>query len=158
MMPHLRRLTKNDYRDYRRTFQKVKYSIFDTNQTYTDLLSLNEFHECYQNVVLGKGDFFDVIENPNDALYFYENDSNEILGIIILYFKNKTCTIAEFAVIEQGKGNGTAMYTEIENLCRKKGVYDLELWSPFEGSSQFWSKMGFYERKPMQFYKRISKS
>ena len=94
---------------------------------------------------------------PKHAFYFYKNDEGETIGIVFLKFTGKTCTIAEFSVFEHLKGLGTKLYQAVANLCRERGIYELELWCPFNGSKEFWKKMGFYEKSDSFFYSRISK-
>ena len=74
-----------------------------------------------------------------------------------LRLKAKSAPSQNFSVFDHFKGNGAKLYKEVANLCREKGVYDIELWCPFEGAKEFWKKMGFYEKRDTHFYSRISK-
>ena len=152
---YLSTITENDYREYRKCFTKVKYSITKKGEPLSYPIGL--LHDSYMNVILGKGDFLDVVKNPQNSLFFYKDDTDETIEIVFLTFKGKICTIAEFSVFDHFNGNGTKLYKEVANLCREKGVYDIELWCPFEGAKEFWKKMGFYEKRDTHFYSRISK-
>lgn len=154
-MPYLIGITENDYREYRKNFSKVEYSFARRGEIFPVPMKL--IHEASMIGILGKGDFLDVIKDPKYALYFYKSDDSETIGITSLMFKGETCTIAEFSVFEHLNGLGTKLYEEVAKLCRKRGIYNIELWCPFEGAQEFWKKMGFYEQRDTHFYSRISK-
>lgn len=95
---YLSTITENDYREYRKCFTKVKYSITKKGEPLSYPMGL--LHDSYMNVILGKGDFLDVVKNPQNSLFFYKDDTDETIGIVFLTFKGKICTIAEFSVFD----------------------------------------------------------
>ena len=148
MANHLVRITDKDYRDYRRSYSKIVYSI---NQRGKPQLISEEMVNALSNSLLGggimgKGDFLDMMEQPEKyALYFLKNDDEQIIGVLSLLFREKSCYIGEFAVFERGKGFGTELYSLALEEMRPHKVKLIELSSPplFAGAREFWKKMGF---------------
>lgn len=154
-MPYLISITENDYREYRKNVSKIEYSFARKGEIFP--VPMKQIREATNITILKKWEFLQVMKDPKYAFYLYKNDEGETIGITFLKFTGKTCTIAEFSVFEHLKGLGTKLYEEVANLCRERGVYELVLWCPFNGSKEFWKKMGFYEKSDSFFYKRISK-
>lgn len=154
-MSYLIGITENDYREYRKNFSKVEYSFARRGEVFP--VPMKQIREVTNVTILKKWEFLEVMKDPKYAFYFYKNDEGETIGIVFLKFTGKTCTIAEFSVFEHLKGLGTKLYQAVANLCRERGIYELELWCPFNGSKEFWKKMGFYEKSDSFFYSRISK-
>lgn len=148
-------ITENDYREYRRNLSKVEYSIARRGEPCPVCMEL--VSKASRDGILRKWEFLEVIKKPKYGFYFYKNDEGETIGIVLLMFENKCCSIAEFSVFEHLKGLGTKLYEEVANLCRERNIYELTLWCPFEGAKEFWKKMGFYEKNNSTFYQRISK-
>lgn len=145
MANHLIRITDKDYREFRKNYSKIVYSMNKKGEPKT-------VHEesvgdaCGQNGIMSKGDFLDVMSQPEKyELYFLKNDNDETIGVVSLLFREKSCYIAEFAVFDRGKGLGTELYNLTLEKMRPHNVRLIELSSPppFAGSREFWKKMGF---------------
>jgi len=148
MANHLVRLTDNDYRDYRRSFSKIVYSMNQKGKPQViSEEAVNEFSNSFLGGgIIGKGDFLDMMSQPEKyALYFLKNDDEQIIGVLSLLFREKSCYIGEFAVFERGKGLGTELYALALEEMRPRNVRLIELSSPvpFAGAREFWKKMGF---------------
>lgn len=154
-MSYLIGITENDYRDYRKNLSKVEYSFARRGEILP--IPLDKIRKATNFTILTKWEFLEVMKDPKYSFYLYKNDEGKTIGLVFLKFTGKTCTIVEFSVFEHLKGLGTKLYEEVADLCRERGVYELELWCPFNGSKEFWKKMGFYEKSDSFFYKRISK-
>ena len=137
-MSYLIGITENDYREYRKNFSKVEYSFARRGEAFP--VPMKQIREVTNITILKKWEFLEVMKDPKHAFYFYKNDEGETIGIVFLKFTGKTCTIAEFSVFEHLKGLGTKLYQAVANLCRERGIYELELWCPFNGSKEFWKK------------------
>lgn len=149
-MNHLVRLTSSNYRDYRRSMNKVEYSFANKNGT-QNLLNAKIATEFSRDYILGKGEFLDMIEKPEVEMYVFRNDAEENIGIVILTFSKRSCNIHDFAVFEKGKGLGTELYEEIKKIIISKSK-EITLFCPFEGAQEFWKTMGFFQIPKKQFY------
>lgn len=157
LMAKLVPITEKDYREYRKSFSKIQYSFSRKGEFRPVPMEL--IHEASMVGILKKGDFLDIIEDPRVAMYFFKNDDGDTIGVTSLVFQNGICDIKEFAVFDEGKGLGSELYELVSDACRQRGVYEQILWCPFsfEGSQSFWEKLGFYQKKNSEFYKRIPK-
>lgn len=147
MANHLVRITKNDYRDFRRSYSRITYSFNkhgEPAQVSED--EVREFSNNFLNGIIGKGDFLDIMDEPEKyELYFFKNDVEEIIGVLTLVFSERSCYIAEFAVFERGNGLGTELYSLALEKMRPHGtrLIELSVPPPFAGSREFWKKLGF---------------
>lgn len=147
MANHLVRITDKDYRDFRRNYSKITYSFNkhgEPAQISED--EVREFSNNFLNSIIGKGDFLDIMDEPEKyELYFLKNDVEEIIGVLSLTFSEKSCFISEFAVFERDKGLGTELYSLALEKMRPHGTRLIELSAPppFAGSREFWMKLGF---------------
>lgn len=143
MSNHLVRITKNDYKDFRRAFVNVTYSMGRNDFSQKILLPKQT---PYISCVLGKGEFLDQIEKPENEFYFFKDSNEQIIGILLMIFNNRTCKISEFAVFEQNKGLGTELYNLALEIMKEKYIKLIELWCPFPGAQEFWKKLGFTKK------------
>lgn len=147
MANHLVRITDNDYRDFRRSYSKITYSMNkrgEPAQVSED--EVRDVSNNFLNGIIGKGDFLEIMAQPEKyELYFFKNDVEEIIGVLSLVFSDKSCYIAEFAVFDRGKGLGTELYTLALEKMRPHNTRLIELSAPppFAGSREFWKKLGF---------------
>ena len=97
MANHLVRITDKDYRDFRRNYSKITYSFNkhgEPAQISED--EVREFSNNFLNSIIGKGDFLDIMDEPEKyELYFLKNDVEEIIGVLSLTFSEKSCFISE---------------------------------------------------------------
>lgn len=155
-MPYLISLTKDDFREYRKEFGKVEYSF--TKKGEPPLMEAGLIKQLSMTALMNRNDYNQIMDSPRSTLYLFKSDEdNQTIGVLAVTFDKKICTISEFCVFEHFKGLGTKLFEEVCALCREKGTYEIELWCGFPGSQEFWKKLGFYERKPFIFYKRISR-
>lgn len=165
MANHLVRITDKDYREYRRSYSKITYSMNVKGEPAT--VSEDEVRKMcreFPNVdIIGKGDFLDMMNQPEKyELYFFRNDNEETIGVMSLLFREKSCFIGEFAVFERGIGLGTELYSLALEVMRPHNIRLIELSSPppFAGAREFWKKLGFtlkYQsnsvfEKPVRFH------
>ena len=141
MMYRLVRITSNDYRDYRRSYEKIEYSFFKKGEE--EPLLAQKVREMTKGAIKGKGEFLDEVEDSKRELYFFKNENDEIKGIAILVFDSNICDIYQFAVFAKGKGLGTLLYNEILKIIKEHKPYKITLFCPYEGASLFWKKQGF---------------
>ena len=141
-MNHLVRMTKDDYRDYRRTYMSVNYSYQPRGCPIKEKLP-EGVHEFYKELVFGKGEFLNMIEKSIFEFYFYKDENEKIIGYVILSFSENKCTIEHFAVLEEGKGIGTDLFQKTLEIIKAKKIKHVVLWCPFKGAQEFWKKMGF---------------
>ena len=148
MANHLVRITDKDYRDYRRSYSRIVYSINQKGKP--PVVSEETVNELSNSLlgggIMGKGDFLDMMDQPEKyALYFLKNDDEQIIGVLSLLFREKSCYIGEFAVFERGKGLGTELYalTLEEIALRNVKLIELSSPPPFAGAREFWKKKGF---------------
>ena len=89
-MYRLRRITPNDYRDFRRSYKKIEYSFFKKGEEQPGISQ--KVTEMIQFAIKGKGEFLDWVENPKHELFFFEING-EIQGITELVFSQNLCDI-----------------------------------------------------------------
>lgn len=147
MPNHLVWITDQDYRDYRRSYSKITYSMNKHGEpAQVSEEEVREFSNHFLDGIIGKGDFLDIMAKPEKyELYFFKNDAEEIIGVLTLVFSEKSCYIAEFAVFDRGKGLGTELYSLALEKMRPHNTRLIELSAPppFAGSREFWKKLGF---------------
>ena len=151
-MYRLRRITPNDYRDFRRAYSRIEYSFFKKGEEEPGLA--RQVREMIQFAIKGKGEFLNWVEDPKNELYFFEIDG-EIQGIVELVFDNTTCDIHQFAVFEQCKGWGTKFYEEVLKIIKEHNCRKITLWCPYDGAQIFWRKQGFTPRPKCFFEKKV---
>ena len=135
-MNHLVRMTKDDYRDYRRTYMSVNYSFEIKGQPKRKGLS-ERVKEFYNDMVLS------MLESGTFEFYFLKDESEKIIGYTILSFPENKCIIEQFAVLEEGKGLGSLLFQKTLEIVKFKKLKKITLWCPFLGAQEFWKKMGF---------------
>ena len=151
-MHRLVRITSNDYRNFRKSYQKIEYSFFKKGEE--DFGLTRRVREMTNDAIKCKGEFLDEVENPNNELYFLEIDG-EIQGITELVFTDNSCDIYQFAVFEHGKGWGTLFYEEVLNIIKQHKIRKITLFCPYEGAQIFWQKQGFKLKNKFFFEKKI---
>ena len=151
-MHRLRRITSNDYRDFRRSYSKIEYSFFKKGEEQPELSNIVK--KMIQFAIKGKGEFLDWVEDPKNELFFLEVDG-EIYGITELVFSQNTCDIHQFAVFEKGNGWGTILYEEILKIIKEHKCRKISLWCPYEGAQAFWRKQGFKPLSNFFFEKKV---
>lgn len=149
MANHLVRITDKDYREYRRSYSKIVYSMNKKGEPrlVSEELVNKLSNEMLGGGILGKGEFLDEVMSRPDKyeLYFFRNDDEETIGVMSLMFEGSNCFIGEFAVFERKKGLGTELYGLALEVMRSHNVklIELEAAPPLAGSREFWKKMGF---------------
>ena len=151
-MHRLVRITSNDYRNFRRAYEKIDYSFFKKGEE--EPWVSEQVRELNKNFIKGKGEFLDEVENPKKELYFLEVDG-EIKGIVELIFEPDFCNIYQFSVFEHGKGLGTTFYQEVLKIIQEHKSRKIVLFCPYEGAECFWRKQGFKQKSNAFFEKRI---
>ena len=151
-MHRLVRITSNDYRNFRRAYEKIEYSFFKKGEEQPHISAT--IRKMTQSSIKGKGEFLDHVENPKNELYFLEIDG-EIQGITELIFEENSCDIYQFAVFEHGKGIGTTFYEEVLKIIKEHNVRKITLFCPYEGAQYFWRKQGFKLKTNFFFERRI---
>lgn len=155
-MHRLVRITSNDYRDFRRIFSQIRFSVLtkDTKRLFVPQFIL----DMEIPKMKSKFQFLDEVNDPQRELYFFEID-NEKKGYVQLVFYGVQCDIFEFAVLEQNNGLGTILFNETLKLIKEhSNVKMIRLWCPFEGAQIFWQKVGFrpkYKNQALYFEKKL---
>ncbi|MFJ7738781.1 GNAT family N-acetyltransferase [Lysinibacillus sp. NPDC097287] len=77
------------------------------------------------------------------------NDENEIIGLITYIIAFNECEIISLDCIEEGKGIGSALVQEVENLAVKKKCKIIKLITTNDNllALKFYQKRGFYLSK-----------
>ena len=87
--------TDTDYRDYRRSYEKIEYSFMTKDEP--EFVIPEGKKKFMDAAILKKGEFLNEIELPEVEMYFIKNEQKEIIGITTLYIKQKgkqkRCTI-----------------------------------------------------------------
>lgn len=151
-MYRLVRITSNDYRDYRRSYEKIEYSFFKKGEE--EPLLAQKIREMTKGAINGKGEFLNEVEDSKRELYFLKDQNDEIKGIAILIFDNNSCDIYQFAVFEKGKGIGTLLYNELLKVIEEHKPHKLTLFCPYDGAIIFWKKLGFKQKSQFFFEKK----
>ena len=155
MMEHcLVRLTSNDYRNFRKSYSRIRYSFFENDEENRAAVDL-ACRVATETNTRTRGEFLNDVESPNREMYFFMVDG-EIQGFIDLIFNGKVCDIFEFAVFDHKKGLGTILFEEAYKIIKEKECVKIELWCPYEGAQVFWQKKGFkpFYRNQMLFYRK----
>lgn len=150
------RLTSNDYRDFRRSYSRIRYSFFENEEEHHAAVEL-ACKFATETATRTKGEFLDDVESSNHEMYFFKVDG-EIQGYFELILKDKVCEIYEFSVFEHKKGWGSILYEEVYKLIKERGFIAIELACPFLGAQIFWQKKGFksmYKKQQLIFRKRV---
>lgn len=157
MMEHcLVRLTSNDYRNFRRSYSRIRYSFFENDEDDRAAVDL-ACRFATETSTRTRGEFLNDVESPNREMYFFMIDG-EIQGFFELIFKDKVCEIFEFAVFDHKKGWGSILFEEAYNIIKERECLKIELSCPFEGAQVFWQKKGFkpfYRNKQLIFRKKV---
>lgn len=138
-------LTSNDYKEYRRAYSKMVFSIFDKNAM------MYHIEEQVSKLAVEKSMrtrsvFIKDIESSDRTMHFFKR-GEETIGFFELSFHKGKCDIVEMFVFERYKGYGTRMMEEVEKVARERNASRIELWAPYVGAQIFWTKMGFKEVK-----------
>lgn len=77
------------------------------------------------------------------------NEGNEIIGLITYIITNNECEIISLDSIEEGKGIGSSLVCEVENLAVKKKCKLIKLITTNDNllALKFYQKRGFYLSK-----------
>lgn len=88
--------------------------------------------------------FLEVINDPNQAVYFFEINGR-INGFSYIVYKEANCDIVEFTVHDKGKGLGRTYFQQLQKEFSKHGVSTIRLQCPvhLQGAQAFWRKIGF---------------
>ncbi len=134
-------LTTDDYRDFRRMYEKLVYSIYDKK------IMLYSFENYVTRTALEtkmrtRTQFIADLKLEDREMYFFKKDEENI-GFFELSFHKGKCDIVEFFVVERYKGYGTKMWEEAQKVIRERKPSRIELWTPYVGAQIFWTKMGF---------------
>ena len=70
-------------------------------------------------------------------------EENEIVGILHYRIKGKECEILTLASIKQGKGVGSALIAEVEEIARKRGCRLISVVTTNDNLNA----LGFYQRR-----------
>lgn len=155
-MHRLVRITSNDYRDFRRIFSQIRFSVL-TKDTKRFLVPQYILDMEIPKMKI-KFQFLEEVNDPQRELYFFEVDG-ERKGYVQLVFYGVQCDIFEFAVLEHGKGLGTILFNEALELIKgHSNVKMIRLWCPYPGAQLFWQKVGFmtkYKNQALYFEKKL---
>lgn len=134
-------VTSEDYRDVRRMYDKLIYSIYDQKAM---LYFLEDYitRIALETNMRTKTQFIADLESGRREMYFFKKDEDNI-GFFELSFHKGKCDVVEFFVIERYKGYGTLMWNEAMKVIRERRPSRIELWTPYIGAQIFWTKMGF---------------
>lgn len=146
MIEHLVRMTKDDYRSYRRSFERVEYSYFkdgDISKVKTDII-----RQCSKAGIFTKQQYLNNLKRPGVEMYFIKNEMHEIIGVTILLFQHHELKIAEFSVFQRRSGTGTRAFNLVVEMAKARGVTKISLWCPFDGAKEFWKSVGFRVSSP----------
>ena len=135
------RLTSDDYREFRRAYSKLVYSIYDKKMMLYPLeeqITRRALEEEMRTRTMFRND----VESTERELYFFQKDGENV-GFVELAFHKGKCDIVEFFVFERYKGYGTIMWNETLKIARVRKPSRIELWTPYMGAQIFWKKMGF---------------
>lgn len=135
------RLTSDDYREFRRAYNKLVYSIFDKSVKLY-FMENDITRRALEKEMRTKSQFIQHIESQDREMYFFKKDG-ETIGFVEFSFHKGKCDIVEFFVFERYKGNGKIMWDEALKIARNRKPSRIELWTPYTGAQIFWRKMGF---------------
>lgn len=135
------RLTSDDYREFRRAYNKLVYSIYDKAKLMY-YLENQITRKALEKEMRTRSQFIRDIESQEREMYFFKKD-DEIIGFLELAFHKGKCDVVEFFVFERNKGYGTIMWNKAVEVARKRTPSRIELWTPYRGAQIFWTKMGF---------------
>lgn len=135
------RLTSNDYREFRRAYSKLIYSIYD-KKLMLYFLEAQITRKALEKEMRTRTAFVNDVESSEREMYFFQKDGENI-GFFELAFHKGKCDIVEFFVYERYKGYGTIMWNEALKIAKNRKPSRIELWTPYIGAQIFWSKMGF---------------
>ena len=152
------RVTTDDYRDFRKAYSKMVFSIYDKKYVlktfaYEQAISRQALEESMRT----RTKFLEDLADPNREMYFFKKD-DEIIGFFELFYHKGKCDISDFFVFERYQGHGTHMWEATYAIAKKRKASRIELWSPYGGAQMFWKKMGFepvYINKVMCYRKKI---
>ena len=135
------RLTSDDYREFRRAYSKLIYSIYDKKFM---LYPLEEqiTRKALEQEMRTRTKFRNDVESAEREMYFFQKDG-ETIGFFELSFHKGKCDIVEFFVFERYNGYGTIMWEEALKIARVRTPSRIELWTPYIGAQIFWKRMGF---------------
>lgn len=134
-------LTSNDYREFRRAYSKLVFSIFDKRALMYQMEN-QVTRKALEKEMRTKSKFIEDLEAPDRTMHFFKK-GEETIGFFELSFHKGKCDIVEFFVFERYKGYGTLMYKEAEKVARERKASRIELWTPYIGAQIFWTKMNF---------------
>lgn len=135
------RLTSDDYREFRRIYSKLVYSIYD-KASMLYFLENKITRQALEKEMRTRSKFINDLESQDRVMYFFKRDE-EIIGFFELSFHKGKCDIVEFFVAERYRGYGTIMWEKALDVARERKPSRIELWTPYIGAQIFWSKMGF---------------
>lgn len=137
----LLRLTSDDYPEFRRTYNKLVYSIYD-KASMLYFLENKITRQALEKEMRTRSKFVEDLNSQDRVMYFFKRDG-ETIGFLELSFHKGKCDIVEFFVFERYRGYGTIMWEEALKVARERKPSRIELWTPYIGAQIFWSKMGF---------------
>lgn len=135
------RLTSDDYREFRRAYDKLVYSIYDKAKLLY-FLENQITRKALEKEMRTRSQFIRDIEFQEREMYFFKKDG-ETIGFFELAFHKGKCDVVEFFVFERNKGYGTIMWNKALEVARKRTPSRIELWTPYVGAQIFWTRMGF---------------
>ena len=135
------RLTSDDYREFRRAYNKLVYSIYDKAKLMY-LVENQVTRKALEKETKTRTKFIEDANSQEREMYIFKKDG-EAIGYVEFAFHKGKCDIVEFFVFERYKGYGTIMWNEALKVARLRTPSRIELWTPYAGAKIFWSKMGF---------------
>ena len=135
------RLTSDDYREFRRAYEKLVYSIYD-KAAMMYFFENKVRRQALEKEMRTRSKFIADLESEDREMYFFKRD-DEIIGFVELSFHKGKCDIVEFFVYERYKGYGTTMWEKTLKVASVRKPSRFELWTPDAGAQIVWSRMGF---------------
>ena len=134
-------LTSNDYREFRRAYSQLIFSIFDKRALMYQLED-QVTRQALEKEMRTRTKFIEDINSPDRTMHFFKK-GEETIGFFELSFHKGKCDIVEFFVFKRYSGYGTIMFEEAVKVARQRKASRIELWTPYIGAQIFWTKMGF---------------
>lgn len=135
-MPEFVRLTRDDYRNLRRTYEKIEYSYFENGKE--ELFNHALAKKIINSSIRTRPEFLKDLETPGRELYFFK-EGDEIKGFLELFFSGNKCDIIEFVVLEKGNGWGSVMLNKaMDIIYAHSEIRMIMLWCDFAGAQVFW--------------------
>lgn len=134
----------DSYELYREVFLQTEYSILLGKRQELPPYAKMMMRLNAAKFLWTKEKFLEVINDPNQAVYFFETNG-KINGFSYVVYKGIDCDIVDFTVHDKGKGLGRTYFLQLRKEFSNRGVTTIRLQCPvhLQGAQAFWRKVGF---------------